>query len=107
VRVLDDLVEQLVHGLEVGTANMPVRLLAVDGEGGEVDHYRAEELGDTRDDVGVDGTLGNGLYFGHGVTPFRLHCVTLTRGVYFWFNGTQHRLFRKQAEATLTEVRLA
>jgi len=36
-----------------------------------------------------------------------LHCVTLTRGVYFWFNGTQHRLFRKQAEATLTEVRLA
>jgi hypothetical protein len=66
LRVLDDLVEQLVHCLEVGAANVPVRLLAVDGEGGEVDDHRAEELGDTRDDVGVDGTLGNGLYFGHG-----------------------------------------
>jgi len=67
--MVDHGVEQLVHGLEVGAANVPVGLLAIHREGGEVDDHRAEELGDTGDGVCVDGTLGNGLHVSHCVTP--------------------------------------
>ena len=69
LRVVDDLVEELVHGDEVGAAHVPVRLLAVDGEGGRSIDDRAEELGDAGGDVGVDGALGDGGDVGHAC-PF-------------------------------------
>jgi hypothetical protein len=53
VGVVDDLIEQLVHRLEVLAAHMPVRLLAVDRQGGEIRDDRAEELRDSGGDIRV------------------------------------------------------
>jgi hypothetical protein len=57
---LDDLVDQLVHGDEVGTAHVPVGLLAVDDESLRVDDDLAEELGGSGRDIGVRGALDGG-----------------------------------------------
>jgi len=60
LRVVDDRVEQFVHADEVGAAHVPVRLLSVDDERGEVDDHRAQELGDSGGDVRVGNTLACG-----------------------------------------------
>ncbi len=62
---VDDRVEQLVDRDEVRAAHVPVRLLAVHGEGLEPEHDRGEELGGPGGDRRVGGCGGGGLRLGH------------------------------------------
>ena len=51
--VLDDLIEEFVNRLKVGTSYVPVRLLAIDVERGQVGDDGTEKLCDSGRDVGV------------------------------------------------------
>jgi hypothetical protein len=55
--MVDDNIEKFVHGLEVRSTNVPVGLLTVDRESGQVDHDWAEKLRDTGCDIRVSRRL--------------------------------------------------
>jgi hypothetical protein len=82
LRVLDDLVEQLVHADEVAATDVPVGLLAVDDERLEVDDDGGEELGDPGCELrrgrerGRGARGGGAALRGHGTTmpPSFAHC---------------------------------
>ncbi|GAA1990398.1 hypothetical protein GCM10009777_27130 [Microbacterium pumilum] len=102
--MVDESVEEFVDRDEIRAAHVPVRLLAVHGQGLHTEDDGSEELGRG----GCRGRIGRGGRSGLRVCHLRLRVERIrcrpARPRFSRFNGTQPRTFRKQDKAGLTRL---